>query len=372
MSATLQEIVNLLNAQYPQAWATPGDRTGFQVGCPGSPVTTVLVALEASPAVVREAKSLGAQLLLTHHPMIYQPLGEVREDQAGGELLTALIRAGVASISCHTNLDVAPNGLNDYLARALELADVEVLAETSRDNLYKLTVFVPLDYADRVRDHLAATGLGIVGRYSHCSFAVRGQGTYRPLEGARPFQGEVGQLSRAEEVRLEMLAPEFLLPAALERLRESHPYEEVAYDLYPLKNSGAARGFGRIGNWRTAKPFGAVISLVKTIFQVNAVKVWGWPPQAVQRLAVLGGSGGEFIQTARDQRAQIYVTGEVRHHQVAPESLENFAVLEVGHYSSEAVFMGPWAEQLRGFFAAAGLKVKVEVAQSSQTPFGFF
>ena len=121
MSATLQEIVKLLNAQYPAAWAAPGDRTGFQVGRPDSPVTTVLVALEASPAVVREAQGLGAQLLLTHHPLIYQSLAEVREDQPGGELLSALIRAGIASVSCHTNLDVAPGGLNDYLARALEL-----------------------------------------------------------------------------------------------------------------------------------------------------------------------------------------------------------------------------------------------------------
>ncbi len=243
MSATLQEIIKLLNAQYPAAWAAPGDRTGLQVGRPDSSVSTVLVALEVSPAVVREAQGLGAQLLLTHHPLIYQSLAEVREDQPGGELISALIRAGIASVSCHTNLDVAPGGLNDYLARALELTDLEVLAETGRDHLYKLAVFVPLAYADRVREQLAEAGLGVIGRYSHCSFAVRGQGTYRPLEGARPFQGEAGQLSRAEEARLEMLAPESLLPAALARLKESHPYEEVAYDLYPLKNCRGGPGF---------------------------------------------------------------------------------------------------------------------------------
>ncbi|MCL4501670.1 MAG: Nif3-like dinuclear metal center hexameric protein [Deltaproteobacteria bacterium] len=372
MRATLQEIVNLLNAQYPQVWAAPGDRTGFQVGDPSSPVTTVLVALEASPAVIREAQGLGAQLLLTHHPLIYQPLAQVREDQPAGKLLSTLIRAGIASVSCHTNLDVAPEGLNDYLARTLELTEVEVLAETSRDNLYKLTVFVPLAYEDLVRDQLAEAGLGIIGRYSHCSFGVRGQGTYRPMEGAQPFRGEVGQLAQAEEVRLEMLAPESILPAALAHLQEVHPYEEVAYDLYPLKNPGAARGFGRLGNWPAPKNFDEVISLAKRIFQVDAVKVWGRPPQTVQRLAVLGGSGGEFIQTARQRRAQAYITGEVRHHQVSPESLEDFAVLEVGHYSSEAVFMSPWAQQLRGFFAAAGLDVRVNVAQSPQTPFAIF
>jgi len=192
------------------------------------------------------------------------------------------------------------------------------------------------------------------------------------MEGAQPFRGEVGQLAQAEEVRLEMLAPESTLPSALARLQEVHPYEEVAYDLYLLKNRGAARGFGRIGIWPAPKNFDEVISLAKRIFQVNAVKVWGQPPQTVQRLAVLGGSGGEFIQTARQRGAQASVTGEVRHHQVPPESLEDFAVLEVGHFSSEAVFMGPWVEQLRGFFAAAGLKVRIEVAQSSQTPFAIF
>jgi dinuclear metal center YbgI/SA1388 family protein len=372
MRASLQEIVKVLATHYPAAWAAPGDRTGFQVGDPDTQVTTVLVALEASLAVVREAESLGAQLLLTHHPLIYQPLTEVREDQPGGRLLSALLRAGLASVSCHTNLDVAPGGLNDYLAQALELRDAEILAETSRDALYKLTVFVPPDYEDRVRENLADAGLGVIGRYSHCSFGARGTGTYLPQAGAHPFRGEVAQVNRAEETRLEMVVPESLLPAALARLKESHPYEEVAYDLYPLKNPGAPRGFGRIGNWPAPLPFPEVISRVKAIFRGNTVKVWGQPPREVQRLAVLGGSGGEFIHTARDRGAQVYLTGEVRHHQAIPGHPEDFAILEVGHYASEAVFMGPWAEQLRGLFTAAGLSVRLEVAQSCPAPFSYW
>jgi dinuclear metal center YbgI/SA1388 family protein len=372
MSVVLQEIVRVLARHYPPAWALPGDRTGFQVGRPDQPVTAILVALEASMTVVREAQKLGAQLLLTHHPLIYQPLTEVREDQPGGGLLAALIRAGLAAVSCHTNLDVAPGGLNYYLARRLDLCEVEVLAETGWDALYKLTVFVPLDYEDRVRENLAGMGLGVIGRYSHCSFAARGVGTYRPSEEAKPFRGEVAQLNRAEEARLEMLVPEPLLPAALARLKEVHPYEEVAYDLYPLKNPGPPRGLGRIGNWPAPRPFPEVITLAKEVFQVGAVKVWGEPPRQVQRLAVLGGSGGDSIQAARDKGAQVYLTGEVRHHQVPPGDLEGFAVLEVGHYASEAVFMGPWAEQLRGLFAAAGLSVRVEAVQSLGPPFAYF
>jgi dinuclear metal center YbgI/SA1388 family protein len=372
MSATLQEIVKVLASHYPAAWAAPGDRTGFQVGRPDTQVAAALVTLEASLEVVREAQSLGAQLLLTHHPLIYQPLTEVREDRPEGRLVSALIRAGLASVSCHTNLDAAPGGLNDYLAQLLALRDVEILAETGRDALYKLTVFVPPDYEDRVRENLAEAGLGVIGRYSHCSFAARGAGTYLPEAGAQPFRGEAARLNRAEEIRLEMVAPESRLPAALARLKESHPYEEVAYDLYPLQNPGAPRGFGRIGNWPAALSFSEVITRVKEIFRVSAVKVWGRPPREVRRLAVLGGSGGEFIQTARSRGAQVYLTGEVRHHQAVPGRPEEFAVLEVGHYASEAVFMGPWAEQLRGLFAAAGLSVRLEVAQSPAPPFSYW
>jgi hypothetical protein len=231
-----------------------------------------------------------------------------------------------------------------------------------------LTVFVPLDYEDWVRENLAEIGLGVIGHYTHCSFATRGLGTYRPLEQAKPFRGEVAQINRAEEARLEILAPESLLAAALSRLKEVHPYEEVAYDLYPLQNPGPSRGFGRLGRWPAPLPFSEVVSRIKTLFQVSAVKVWGRPPREVQRLAVLGGSGGEFIQTARDRGAQVYLTGEVRHHQVPPD-LDEFAVLEVGHYASEAVFMGPWAEQLRGLFQAAGLSIRVELAPTPQAPF---
>ena len=141
---------------------------------------------------------------------------------------------------------------------------------TGREGLYKLAVFVPLDYEDPVRLALAEAGLGSIGRYSHCSFAARGQGSYQPLQGAHPFVGEAGKLSRVEEVRLELLAPESLLPAALAKLRQAHPYEEVAYDLYPLQNPGRPRGFGRLGRWPASRPFPEVVSLVKRSFR--------WPP----------------------------------------------------------------------------------------------
>jgi len=372
MTATLTEIIACLDQLYPFSWAVPGDRVGLEVGHPDTPVDTVLVALEATPGVVAEAQQLGAQLLLTHHPLLYQPLKAVREDEPGGRLLALLIRARLALVACHTNLDVAPGGLNDYLAELLELHDTQVLAETAREPCYKLTVFVPTGYEDRVRTALAAEGLGVIGRYSHCSFAARGQGTYVPLEGARPFRGETAQISRAEESRLEMVTPESLVPAALARLQESHPYEEVAYDLYPLKNPGVPRGLGRIGNYSQPRPFSQVISQVKATFGVSAVRVWGSPPPEVRRAAVCGGSGGDLLREARAQGAQVYLTGEVRHHQLPPGDLEDFAVLEVGHFASEVIFMGPWALKLQGHFQEAGLPLRVASASAPTAPSSFW
>jgi dinuclear metal center YbgI/SA1388 family protein len=367
MSAALQDILNLLESRYPSAWAVTGDRVGLEVGDPGQRITAILVALEATPAVVAEADQRGAQLLLTHHPLLYRPLAEVREDQPGGRLLAALIRARLAMVSCHTNLDIAPGGINDYLAQRLELTGVEVLSPTTRDPWYKLVVFVPTDYEDRVRQALGDAGLGVIGRYSHCAFASPGQGTYRPLPGAEPFQGEVGQLARAQESRLEMLAPESLLPEALARLHETHPYDEVAYDLYPLRHPGTPLGLGRLGAWPEPRPFSQVMAAAKEIFGVDRVQVWGQAPQHVQRLALCSGSGGDLLAEAQGRGAQMYLTGEVRHHQVPPGLGEDFAVAAVGHFASEVVFMEPWAQQLRELFqeAEVGLEVMVAAAQAA-------
>lgn len=371
MAAVLTEIIAHLEACYPVAWAVAGDRVGLQVGRLDAQVEVLLVALEASPAVVAEAQARGAQLLLTHHPLLYHPVEEVREDRPGGQLLAAIIRAGLAVVSYHTNLDVAPAGLNDYLAQILELQGVEVLAETSRDRWLKLTVFTPVGYEDRVRQALFDDRIGVIGRYSKCSFAARGQGTYLALEGARPFRGEPASLSRAVESRLEVLVPESRLGAAVSRLKAAHPYEEVAYDLYPLNNPGVPLGFGRIGRFPQPVPFAEVISRVKQTFGVAQVRVWGSPPPQVARVAVCGGSGGDLIAAAREQGAQIFLTGEVRHHQAVPGDSREFAVLEVGHFHSEVVFMPRWASQLRHLFQEVGLTVEVEVSGAETSPFDY-
>jgi len=371
MVTTVRDILALLDAAHPFAWALPEDRVGRQVGNPETPVSTVLVALEASLEVAAEAQALEAQLLLTHHPLMYQPASDIREDRAQGQLLAAVVRAGLAVAACHTNLDLAPEGLNEHLAQKLGLEEAEVLSPVNRDPWLKLAVFVPVGYEDPVRTALCEDGVGIIGRYSHCSFAGRGQGTYRPLEGAQPFRGEVAALSRAEESRLEVLVPESCVTGALARLKAAHPYEEVAYDLYPLANPGPARGFGRVGRWPQALSWEEAVARVKETFAVPRVRVWGRAPASVSRVAVCGGSGGDLIQAARKAGAGLYVTGEVRHHQAVPTLKEDVTILEVGHFASEVVFMPAWAAQLGRLFQEHGLAVQVRTATAEKAPCQF-
>jgi dinuclear metal center YbgI/SA1388 family protein len=369
MATTVKHILACLDAAYPFSWAIPEDRVGLQVGDPGAPVTTVLVALEAGREVLAEAHDQRAELLLTHHPLLYQPAADIREDRPAGQLLASLVRAGIAVASCHTNLDLAPKGMNEHLAQELGLMDLEVLSPVRRDAWLKLTVFVPVGYEDQVRGALFDDRVGVIGRYSHCSFTARGQGTYLPLEGARPFRGEVAALSRAEESRLEAVVPESCVAPTLARIKAAHPYEEVAYDLYPLADAGSVMGFGRVGSWSQALPWEEVVNRVKEVFAVSGVRVWGRPPADVSRVAVCGGSGGDLIGSAQQKGASVYVTGEVRHHQAVPCPPEEFAIIEVGHFASEVVFMPFWAEQVAGLLQGEGLEAQVRAAVSEKPPF---
>jgi dinuclear metal center YbgI/SA1388 family protein len=368
MAATITDILACLDAAYPFSWAVSEDRVGLQIGDPQAEVSTTLVALEATPAVAAEAAAQQAQLLLTHHPLLYQPAYDIREDRPAGKLLATLVRAGVAVASCHTNLDLAPHGMNEHLAQQLGLEDLEVLAPVRQDAWLKLAVFVPVGYEDLVRAALVDDRVGVIGRYTDCSFAARGHGTFRPLAGTQPFRGEVAALSRAEESRLEVLVPESRVAPTLARLKAAHPYEEVAYDLYPLANQGLALGFGRVGRWPGGLSWEEVVDRVKAVFAVSGVRVWGRPPAEVSRVAVVGGSGGDLIGPAHAQGAQVYVTGEVRHHQAVPGQENDFAIIEVGHFASEVVFMPAWADQMAQLFQQRELEVQVRVAASQSAP----
>ena len=244
---TVADIARLIEELAPPQYGVPGDPGGLQLGEAQTEVRRILVALDLTGAVLDQAVAIGAGMIVLHHPPIFHPLTDLRRDRPHSSLLLRAAAEGVAVFAWHTALDSAPGGINDWLAVRLGLAGATPLLETGREKLYKVAVFVPAGYEDAVRRAMGDAGAGHIGQYSHCTFATQGTGTFRALPGATPFLGRVGELERAAEFRLETIAPAPRLPGVLSAMLAIHPYEEVAYDVYPLENQGPPGGLGRIG-----------------------------------------------------------------------------------------------------------------------------
>ncbi|WP_457786272.1 Nif3-like dinuclear metal center hexameric protein [Geobacillus sp. Geo 8.1] len=325
------EIIQLLEQLAPKQLAMEGDRIGLQIGTLNKPVKKVMIALDVLEDVVVEAIDQQVDLIIAHHPPLYRPLKQLLTDDGHGRMIAACIKHDIAVYAAHTNLDVADGGLNDWLAEALGLNDTAVLVPTYTEPLKKLVVYVPVTHAEAVRAALGDAGAGHIGRYSHCTFNSRGVGTFLPHEGARPFIGEQGRLEEVEEVRIETIVPASLEREAIQAMLAVHPYEEVAYDIYPLDNEGRRFGLGRIGRLPQPVTLGAFAEQVKTAFSVPAVRVVGRLDDLVQTVAVLGGDGNKFVAAAASAGADVYVTGDVYYHTAHDAQALGLHIIDPGH-----------------------------------------
>jgi dinuclear metal center YbgI/SA1388 family protein len=370
--ATVGALAGFLEELAPPAWAESWDNVGLQVGSPRRPVRSVLVALELTGAVVEEAVAVGAQLMVVHHPAIFRPLRALRTDTPAGRRLERLVQVGISLYAAHTNLDQAEGGTNDLLAAAVGLREPEVLSASGEEKLLKLVVFVPQGHVETVRTALAEAGAGHIGNYSHCTFQTEGTGTFLPLEGTRPFLGEKGKLEHVQEYRLETILPEGISRRAVAALIRAHPYEEVAYDLYPLANPGRARGHGRVGQLAQPVTVQELAGRVKTALGAEHLRVVaGEPDRRVERVAVGAGAGGSLVGPAAERGAQALVTGDVDYHD-AQEALDlGLAVIDPGHFATERLIVPALAEYLRRRTREAGLAVEILEAQGGRDPFLF-
>lgn len=339
------------------------ERVGLAVGSPEDRIDRVMVALDPTPEAVREAVAAGAGLLVTHHPLIFRPLDAVRSDSAVGRVVTDAIAGRLALFSAHTNWDVVEGGVSTVLAERLGLTNVEILEETAFQALVKLVVFVPQDHAETVRRALGEAGAGHLGRYSHCTFTVAGMGTFLPEEGSRPFVGEKGTLARVDEVRVETIVPQNLLERALRAMRRVHPYEEVAYDVYPLENRICIGGLGRIGLLPEETSLGDFVATVKRELGVTQVAYIGGAERKVVKVAVCGGSGGDLVSRASFRGADVLVAGEVKYHDGLLASQLGLAVVEAGHDATERLAVPELVRRLRIELERLGAEVEVSEAR---------
>jgi len=373
MPVKAKDLFALVEELAPLGLAEEWDNPGLQLGDPEAEVSRVLVALDADAEVCREAGEKGAQLLICHHPLLFKPVQRIRTDLPRGALLACLLRAGIIVYAAHTNLDNAGGGVNDALAARLGLREVEVLRTTHREKYFKLVVFVPVTHTEAVRSALGKAGAGWIGNYSECTFQVPGTGTFRPLEGASPFIGKMGELEYVEEIRLETILPAGLAGPAVKAMLAAHPYEEVAYDLYPLANEGPARGTGRVGVPAGPGPisFAGFTEYVKNTLGVKNVRCGGDPTRQIRRVAVCAGAGAELWPDALAAGADVLVTGDVGYHAAKDMLAAGLNWIDAGHYGTEKVILPVLRDYLAEHCRQKGWAVEIFLTARQTCPFAF-
>lgn len=344
--AKLADLIHTMETLAPPFFAEEWDNVGLQQGHPDQDLAKVLLALTPSEDVVDEAIAGGYDLLLTHHPLIFSGLKTLRQDHPQGRILAKMIKADLAHYCAHTNLDVAPGGVNDVLAGRLGLQDTKVLAPAGSRKTYKLTVFVPLKDVQAVQAALFQAGAGQQGAYDACSWQCEGLGSYRPLEGAQPAIGQVGHYHEEAEARLEVLVQEKDLARVQHALLQAHPYEEVAYDLFEEVHQQTPYGLGRIGQVPQPQALRDLLPRWSQALETD-LKVFGSQDRVVDRVGLCGGSGQSLLNQAVRAGCQVYLTGDVRYHGFQEAQEKGIVLIDAGHYASEAPVLDHVAQRLQ-------------------------
>jgi dinuclear metal center YbgI/SA1388 family protein len=343
---TVADVIGFLDQFAPPELAADWDNVGLLLGDRTAEVRRVLTCLTVTPDSAAEAVEAGAQLIVTHHPILFRAVKRLTTATPEGRMLLALIRAGVAVYSPHTAFDNTRGGINDSLARRLGLVDVTALRRREGGRQCKVVVFVPEADLTRVSDALFAAGAGQIGQYSQCSFRLAGTGTFFGSDATNPTVGQKGRREEVNEWRLEAVCPEGRVEAVVAALRKAHSYEEPAYDVYPLRPQPGL-GEGRLGRLPQPTPLAELARTVKQALHAAAVQAVGEPGRAVERVAIVCGAGGELLYDAVRARADVLLTGELRFHDYLAAQAQGLALVLPGHYATERCGVEELADRLR-------------------------
>ena len=329
----IKEIVSALDRFAPLPLQDGFDNAGLQIGLTEAEATGALLCLDVTEAVLDEAIALGCNLVISHHPLIFKGYKSITGKDYVERCILKAIRNDMVLYAAHTNLDNAKGGVNYKIAEKIGLKHLQVL-EPKRNSLLKLVTFVPTEQAERVRKALFAAGCGNIGGYDSCSYNLKGEGIFRAGENTHPFCGSIGELHREEEVRIETILPSYKKGEVVRALLSAHPYEEPAFDLYPLENEWTQAGAGIVGELETPETELEFLKRIKKIFEVECVKHNRLTGREIQKVALCGGAGAFLIPQAICSGADIFITGEIKYHDYFGHE-DEILLAEIGHYESE-------------------------------------
>jgi dinuclear metal center YbgI/SA1388 family protein len=329
---TVKDIIAELERFAPLSYQESYDNAGLIVGDAGRAINSALLCFDITEDVIDEATEAKAGLVISHHPAIFKGLRKINGNSATERIVIKAIRNDIALYASHTNLDSVWGGINTTLAGKLGLSEIKILSPAG-NNLFKIVTFVPEAYSEKVRQAMFAAGAGNIGAYDFCSYNIKGTGTFRGGEDANPFVGTKGLLHNEPEIRIETVAKKEDVNKIIASLKQSHPYEEPAYDIYLLENKSAKAGIGAIGVLPRRMEATEFFEKIKTALTVKIIrhnKLF----KTVKTVAVCGGSGASCIDDAIAAEADIFVTGDCKYHQFLDCSNE-IILADIGHFESE-------------------------------------
>lgn len=371
MADTVAGWLRVLHDRYPPTQAASWDNVGLQVGDPDWPVEQVLVTLDVTEPVLAEAGEVAHTLVLAHHPLLFRPLTRLTPETAAGRLVLRAATHRIAVAAAHTNLDVTDDGAgtNDPLVALLGLSEVRPLTTELREgHRLKLVTFVPPEAVETVLDAVSAVGAGRIGDYERCSFRVEGTGTFRPLPGTQAYSGSgVGQDASERELRLEVELPRSRAGVVVAALLDTHPYDEVAYDLLPLLD-GATTGFGRIGHLPAPLRLEELAARIRTGLPAPHLRFAGDPDREMVRVAIVGGAGDSLLDAARVSGADVYVTGDLRHHVTLDAVALGLQLIDAGHHAMEVAALPAFRQRVEASARGVGLRAPVVASRIPTVP----
>ena len=329
----VNDIVSSIEEMAPVSYQESYDNAGLLVGSYDTEVSGVLICLDVVESVVEEAINKGANLIIAHHPIVFKGLKRFNGNNYVERTVMLAIQNNIAIYAAHTNLDSVKGGVSDRICDLIGLQNKRILSPLAGD-LNKLVTFVPIEYAQKVKEALFNVGAGSIGNYDSCSFSNEGKGTFRANEGADPFVGEIGKVHHENETRIETVFPKHLKGKILSALFKNHPYEELAFDVYQLENVNPNVGLGMIGELEKEEDSLQFLKRIKKIFGSACIKHTDLIKDKIKTVAVCGGSGSSLLRKAIAQKADVYVSGDFKYHEFF-DAEEKIIIADIGHYESE-------------------------------------
>lgn len=368
-----KDFIKRFEAYCPLWLAEKGDPVGLHIGTLDKPIKKVMMTLDVRPEVVQEAIEKDIDLIIAKHPPIFRPIERLTATNPQTKMYLELVKHDIAVYAAHTNMDIIPDGLNDWFCEMLQIEVADFMTETHQVKFKKLIVYVPIEAAAKMRQALGEAGAGEQGNYQFTSFQSVGMGRFIPTAGAKPAIGNIGEKESVQEAKIEVLLPETIEAQVLKAMYETHPYEEPAFDLISLDNEPIKYGIGRVGKLAQPMALEDFTQKVKEVFELDGLRLVEpvfQPKKMIQKIAICGGSGGNFYPDAIKKGADVYITGDVYYHTAHDMQANGLTVIDPGH-NIERVCIPRFIEKMNQWKKEENWEVEFIPSTTNTNPFQY-